>query len=32
LADDARITIDVDDDASGDATGLVVYIIGTRSV
>jgi hypothetical protein len=32
LADDARITIDVDDDASGDATGLVVSIIGTRVV
>jgi len=32
LADDAEITIDIDDDASGDATGLKVWLIGTRSV
>lgn len=31
LADDAKITIDVDDDASGDATGLKVTFIGTRA-
>lgn len=30
LADDAEITIDVDDDAAGDAVGLKVTIIGTR--
>lgn len=31
LADDAEITIDIDDDAAGDATGLKVYLIGTRA-
>jgi hypothetical protein len=31
LADDAEITIDIDDDASGDATGLKVTLIGTRT-
>jgi hypothetical protein len=31
LADDAEITIDVDDDASGDGVGLKVWIIGTRA-
>lgn len=31
LADDAEITIEVTDDASGDAEGLKVYLIGTRS-
>jgi hypothetical protein len=31
LADDAEITIDVDDDASGDAKGLKVWLIGTRA-
>jgi hypothetical protein len=31
LADDAEITIEVTDDASGDAVGLKVYLIGTRS-
>lgn len=31
LADDAEITIDIDDDAAGDAVGLKVYLIGTRS-
>lgn len=31
LADDAEITIEVTDDAAGDATGLKVYLIGTRS-
>lgn len=30
LADDAEISIDVDDDASGDAVGLKVVLIGTR--
>jgi hypothetical protein len=30
LADNAEITVDVDDDASGDATGLKVWLIGTR--
>jgi hypothetical protein len=30
LADDAEITIDVDDDAAGDATGLKVTLIGKR--
>jgi hypothetical protein len=32
LAADAEITVDVDDDASGDATGLKIWLIGTRSV
>lgn len=31
LADDAEITIEVTDDAAGDAVGLKVYLIGTRS-
>lgn len=31
LADDAEITIDVDDDADGTATGLKVTLIGTRT-
>lgn len=31
LADDAEITIDVDDDGAGDATGLKVMLIGTRA-
>lgn len=31
LADDAEMTVDVDDDASGDATGLKVTLIGTRT-
>lgn len=31
LADDAEITVDVDDDASGDATGLKITLIGTRT-
>lgn len=31
LADDAEISIDIDDDASGDATGLKVYLIGNRA-
>lgn len=31
LADDAEITIEVTDDASGDAEGLKIYLIGTRS-
>lgn len=31
LADDAEITVDIDDAASGDATGLKVYLIGTRA-
>lgn len=31
LADDAEITIDVDDDAAGDAAGLKVTLIGTRA-
>lgn len=31
LADDAEITIDVDDDAAGDAAGLKVTLIGTRT-
>lgn len=31
LADDAEITIEVTDDASGDAVGLKVYLIGTRA-
>jgi hypothetical protein len=30
LADDAEISIDVDDDASGDAKGLKVYLVGYR--
>lgn len=30
LADDAEITIEVTDDASGDAVGLKIYLIGTR--
>ncbi len=30
IADDAEITIDVDDDAAGDAVGLKVTLIGTR--
>lgn len=30
LADDAEMTVDVDDDASGDATGLKITLIGTR--
>lgn len=32
LADDAQITIDVDQIGDGTATGLKVYLIGTRSV
>ena len=31
LANDAEITIDLDDDADGTATGLKVYLIGTRT-
>lgn len=31
LADDAEITVDVDDDASGDAAGLKITLIGTRA-
>ena len=31
LADDAEITIDVDDDAAGDATGLKITLIGVRA-
>lgn len=31
LADDAEITIEVTDDASGDAVGLKLYLIGTRA-
>lgn len=31
LADDAEITIEVTDDASGDAEGLKIYLIGTRA-
>lgn len=31
LADDSEITIDIDDDASGDAMGLKVTLIGTRA-
>jgi hypothetical protein len=31
LADDAEITVEVTDDASGDAVGLKLYLIGTRS-
>ena len=31
LADDAEITIDLDDDGDGTATGLKVYFIGTRT-
>jgi hypothetical protein len=31
LADDAEITIDIDDDAAGDAVGLKVTLIGTRT-
>jgi len=31
LADDAEISIDIDDDAAGDATGLKVYLIGNRA-
>lgn len=31
LADDAEMTVDVDDDASGDATGLKITLIGTRA-
>lgn len=30
LADDAEMTVDVDDDASGDATGLKIALLGTR--
>lgn len=30
LADDAEMTVDVDDDASGDASGLKITLIGTR--
>lgn len=30
LADDAEITVDIDDDAAGDAEGLKIYLIGTR--
>lgn len=32
LADDAEITIDVDDDGDSTATGLKVYLIGVRNV
>lgn len=31
LADDAEITIDIDDDADGTAAGLKVYLIGKRA-
>lgn len=31
LADDAEITVDVDDDADGAATGLKITLIGTRT-
>jgi hypothetical protein len=31
LADDAEISIDVDDDGAGDATGLKVYLIGYKT-
>lgn len=31
LADDAEMTVDVDDDASGDATGLKITLLGTRT-
>lgn len=31
LADDAEMTVDVDDDASGDAAGLKIVLIGTRA-
>lgn len=31
LADDAEMTVDVDDDASGDATGLKITLLGTRA-
>lgn len=31
LADDAEITVDVDDDADGAATGLKIVLIGTRA-
>lgn len=31
LADDAEISIDVDDDGAGDAVGLIVTLIGTRT-
>lgn len=30
LADDAEMTVDVDDDASGDASGLKITLIGVR--
>lgn len=31
LADDAEMTVDIDDDASGDAVGLKITLIGTRA-
>lgn len=31
LADDAKMTVDIDDDADGTATGLKVTLIGTRA-
>lgn len=31
LADDAEITVEVTDDAAGDAVGLKIYLIGARS-
>lgn len=31
LADDAEMTVDVDDDASGDASGLKITLIGVRA-
>lgn len=31
LADDSEITVDIDDDAAGDAVGLKVTLIGTRA-
>lgn len=31
LADDSEITVDIDDDASGDAMGLKIALIGTRA-
>lgn len=31
LADDAEMTVDIDDDAAGDAVGLKIVLIGTRA-
>jgi hypothetical protein len=31
LADDAEMTVDIDDDASGDAVGLKITLVGTRT-